>query len=109
MLHGLAVRRSPTGVTLTVEVTNAGTTTGTDVPQAYLTYPPAAGEPPAQMVAFYPVSLRPGRSRSVSLFVPTSAFRAFLGGTWRSVPGRYRLSVGESSSDLPLSKSLVAP
>ena len=106
-LHGLTLRRNPRGVTLDVEVTNTGTRSGTAVPQAYLTFPVAAGEPPAQLAAFYPVALKPGRSRSVSLFIPASAFRAFIGGAWTSVPGRYRLSVGESSSDLPLSTALM--
>ncbi len=106
-LQGLAVGRTAKGVTLTVHVTDAGTRPGTCVPQAYLTYPSAAGEPPAELVAFYPVSLRPGQSRSVSLFVPLSAFRAFVGGTWTTVPGRYTLAVGQSSSELPLSTSMV--
>jgi len=108
-LNGLTATRSRTGVTLNVKVTNSGRVPGTDVPQAYLTYPPKAGEPPAQLVAFYPVTLRPGRSRTVSLFVPSTAFEAYLNGGWTTVPGRYRLSVGQSSSDLPLSTSLPAP
>ena len=105
----LRVSRSPGTVTLNVRVTNTGTRSGTDVPQAYLTYPASAGEPPAQLVAFYPVSLAPNQSKTVSLAVPASAFQAFLGGTWTTVPGQYRLAVGESSSDLPLSTAMTAP
>jgi len=45
----------------------------------------------------------------VTLSVPASAFQAFLGGAWTTVPGSYTLSVGESSANLPLSTSLDAP
>jgi beta-glucosidase len=108
-LGHLTVSRGVDGVTLTTAVTDTGPRAGTDVVQAYLTFPAAAGEPPAQLVAFYPVGLRPGRSRAVHLFVPASAFRAFLSGAWTTVPGSYTLSVGNSSADLPLSASLAAP
>jgi beta-glucosidase len=108
-LRKLAVSRSHRGISLTVEVTNTGAREGIDVPQAYLTYPASADEPPAQLVAFYPVPLRPGQSKSVTLFVPSSAFQAYLGGGWATAAGPYTLSVGESSSDLPLSTSLLAP
>ena len=80
---------------------------GTDVPQAYLTYPASAGEPPAQLVAFQPVTLAPHGSKAVSLFVPWTSFRAFIGGAWTTVPGPYLLSVGESSSDLELTVPVV--
>ena len=105
----LRVSRSADDVTLSVAVTNDGTRSGTDVPQAYLTYPASAGEPPAQLVAFYPVTLRPHQTKTVNLQVPDSAFQAFLGGAWTAVPGTYQLSVGESSSSLPLSTSMAAP
>jgi beta-glucosidase len=108
-LGRMTVHRSSQAVTLTVGVTNLGTRTGTDVLQAYLTFPTAAGEPPAQLVAFFPVTLQPRQSRNVTLSVPASAFRAYLNGAWTTVPGAYTLSVGESSSDLPLAASVTAP
>lgn len=108
-LGHLVARRSTRGISLTVEVTNTGSRAGTDVPQAYLTYPASAREPPAQLVAFQPVTLEPGRSASVTLSVPASAFQTFLNGAWTTVPGAYTLSAGESSADLPLSTTLTAP
>ena len=60
-------------------------------------------------MAFQPVTLGPGNSRVVTLSVPASAFQAFIGGAWTTVPGSYTLSVGESSANLPLSTSLAAP
>lgn len=105
-LSGLTVSRSGRGVTVRVRVADAGARPGTAVPQAYLTFPPAAGEPPAQLVAFTPVTLAPGRSRLVTLTIPGSAFDTYLGRSWTTVPGDYTLSVGQSSSDLSLSTTV---
>jgi beta-glucosidase len=96
-------------VNLTASVTNEGDRAGTAVPQAYLTQPPSAGEPPDQLAAFATVALAPGQTRTVTLTVPSSAFRAYLGNSWTTVPGTYTLSVGQSSSDLPLSVAVAAP
>jgi beta-glucosidase len=98
----LSSRTTDSGTVLRVRVTNRGHTTGADVPQAYLTFPAAADEPPAQLAAFARVSLRPGRSATVSLHVPSSAFASYQGSRWTTVPGTYTLSVGESSEDHPL-------
>ncbi|MGA3149044.1 MAG: glycoside hydrolase family 3 C-terminal domain-containing protein [Acidimicrobiales bacterium] len=106
-LNGLGIVPSASGVAISVRVTDTGERAGTDVPQAYLTYPESAGEPPAQLVAFRPVTLAPHASTTVSLFVPWTSFRAFIGGTWTTVPGRYLVSVGESSSDLALTAPVI--
>lgn len=45
----------------------------------------------------------------MTLAVPAAAFEAYLNGGWTTVPGRYTLSVGQSSSDLPLSVTTTAP
>ncbi len=108
-LSRLSVTRSATGYSVTVDVTNGGTRSGTDVPQAYLTFPASAGEPPAQLVAFTPVSLGAGQTRTVTLAVPGTAFQTDQSGTWASVAGPYTLAVGGSSSDLPLSAPVLAP
>ncbi len=108
-LGRLGVRRTRSGYSLTVRVSNRGSVSGTDIPQAYLTYPAAAGEPPAQLVAFVPVTLAPGQSRTVTLSVPASAFQAYLNGAWSTPAGTYTLSVGESSANLPLTASVPAP
>jgi beta-glucosidase len=96
------------GLTVTVTVTNTGTRAGTAVPEAYVTQPTAAGEPPDQLAAFSTVELGPGRSRAVSMRIPASAFRAYLDGSWTTVPGPYTVAVGQSSEDLPLSTTLTA-
>ena len=102
----LSVTRSAVGYALRVRVSNTGDRAGIAVPQAYLTFPAAAGEPPAQLEAFAPVSLGPGQSRVVRLSVPASALRVYLSGAWTIVPGTYTFSVGPSSADLPLTASV---
>ena len=91
-----------------VRVTNTGARSGIEVPQAYLTDPAAAGEPPARLVAFTTVALAPGHSARVSMDIPASAFQAYLGTSWTTVPGTYTVSVGDSSSSLGLSVPVVA-
>ncbi len=108
-LSHLTLSRSRDGFALRVRVADTGSRAGVAVPEAYLTYPPAAGEPPAQLVAFTPVTLGPRQSRTVALDVPSSSFRVYLGGGWTTVPGTYTLSVGQSSSALPLTVSVTAP
>ncbi len=79
-LSDLSVHRSHGSDLVSVRVANVGRRTGTAVPQAYLTDPPAAGEPPAQLAAFARVTLRAGASRRMTMTVPLSAFEAYLGG-----------------------------
>jgi beta-glucosidase len=108
-MSGLTLSRTAGGFALRVRVTDAGSRSGVAVPEAYLTYPAAAGEPPAQLVAFRPVALAPHQARTVTLQVPASSFRAYLDGGWTTVPGTYTLAVGPSSSDLPLTVSVATP
>ena len=108
-LGSLEVRRSAAGLDVSVLVTNTGGRPGTEVPQAYLTDPVAAGEPPAQLAAFTTVSLGPGRSTRVTMTIPPSAFQIYLGTSWTTVPGTYTVSVGDSSSALGLSAPVAAP
>ncbi len=93
----------------TVKVTNTGRRSGTQVVQAYVRFPSSAGEPPLQLKAYARVSLQPGTSRTVQLALPRSSFEYFDSTTaaWTLAPGRYRLVVGSSSSDLPLSASVT--
>jgi beta-glucosidase len=108
-LSGLAVHRSAGVEAVSVRVRNLGPRTGTAVPQVYITDPPAAAEPPAQLAAFSRVTLGPGETKRVTMTVPFSSFQAYLGGRWTVVPGRYTLSVGQSSGSLPLSAPVPAP
>jgi len=93
---------------VTVEVTNTGRRTGAEVVQAYVTSPAAAGEPAPQLKAFAKVTLRPGQTRRVTLQLDRRAFQIWDSAAqrWTTVPGRYRIAVGNSSRHLPLSAPL---
>lgn len=107
-LSGLRVRASGGGYRTTVLLRNSGRRAGAEVVQAYLRFPPAAGEPPRQLKAFAKVFLAPGASRTVPLDLPRSSFQYFDAhrSRWTLARGRFRLYVGTSSRDLPLSAQL---
>jgi beta-glucosidase len=92
-------------VTVEADVTNTGSRSGAEVAQVYVTFPAAAGEPPRQLKAFAKVHLRPGERRHVRLTLDQRAFAMWdsAAQNWTTVTGRYRVSVGDSSRDLPLS------
>ncbi len=105
----LRVARSGRGYAATVTVADTGNRAGIAVPQAYLTFPASAGEPPGQLVAFRSVRLRAHRSARITLSLPPTAFTTAATGSRATVAGVYTLAVGQSSSDLPLSTSVTVP
>jgi len=108
-LSRLAVRRTRSGYVASVTVRNTGASAGSDIVEAYLRFPAGAGEPPLQLAAFGRASLGPGQSGTVQLSVPASAFSIWQPSGFTAVPGRYVLSVGDSSAHLPLAASIAAP
>lgn len=81
---------------------------GTEVAEAYLTFPRGAGEPPKRLIGWARIELGAGQSRRVQLHVQPlylSIFDTRLNG-WREYPGRYTVSVGPSSATLPLTAAL---
>ncbi len=108
-LGDLTVAPSGTGYSASFRITDTGSRAGTTVAQAYLTFPPSAGEPPGQLVAFRSVTLGAHRSAEVTLPIPATAFTTAAGGSPATVPGVYTLALGQSSSDLPLSTTITVP
>ena len=106
-LGGLSVVPTGPGYSVTVDVTNTGSRTGTEVPQVYVTDPAAAGQPPAQLAAFSTITLAAHQTAAVTLAVPASAFQSYLANGWTTVPGPYTISVGDSSANLPLSATVT--
>jgi beta-glucosidase len=109
--HLTMARAAHRGYRATVRLQNTGHRAGAEVVQAYLQFPASAGEPPRQLKAFARVSLHPRRASTVRLDLPPSSFRYFNAqrGAWRQAHGRFRLYVGTSSRDLPLSAVLAVP
>jgi beta-glucosidase len=94
-------------VTASTRVTNTSRRSGSTVAQAYLSFPRSAGEPPRQLKGYEKVQLAPGRSAVVSFRLDRADLTHFDEGAHRQVVagGRYTLSVGSSSRDLPESAS----
>jgi len=105
----MRVARTSTGVRVSVRVSDDGARAGRAVVQVYVRDPEAAREPAHHLGAFASVPLRAGRSRTVRLTVPTSEFEVFVDGAFRTVGGRYTLSVGQDERDLPLHATTTAP
>ena len=105
-LHVKAVRGG--GYRVTVDVRNTGRRLGAEVVELYVGFPALAGEPPRQLKAFAKLSLAPSRHRTVTLTLARSSFAYFRQSQGRLViaPGRYRIEVGTSSRDLPLTTQI---
>ncbi|WP_019630834.1 glycoside hydrolase family 3 C-terminal domain-containing protein [Actinomadura atramentaria] len=92
---------------VTATVTNTGSRAGTAVPQLYLELPSpgtSVPQPPRQLKGFQKVALAPGASATVT-FPLTSRSLAYWDTAshgWKVAPGCYRVGVGSSSRDLPL-------
>ncbi|MEU9077590.1 glycoside hydrolase family 3 C-terminal domain-containing protein [Kitasatospora sp. NPDC048538] len=93
------------------DVTNRGTRTGTEVPQLYVAFPSAAGEPPQQLKGFDKVTLAPGRSTHVELRLERPDFSVWDSGVhgWQVPGGRYGLTVGSSSRAPRLQGAVEVP
>jgi beta-glucosidase len=105
-LAALKVTRAQGGYRVRVKVTNDGSRSGRAVVQVYLGYPGSAHEPAHRLVAFDSVPLAARRATTVTLPVPASALQCYLRNGFRTVPGTYTLSVGQSEADLPLRTSV---
>jgi len=95
-------------LTVSFRVRNTGHVTGTAVPQIYLSLPDSAGEPSRRLAGFERVTLRPGETSTVRVVLDPSAADHPLSmwdtasHSWRTPTGRFRVQVGSSVSDLPL-------
>lgn len=98
------------GGTVTVDVTNTGRRTGSEVVQLYAGIPGTAAvpEPPHQLASFAKVTLRPHQTRRVVLHIGTGSFAHWdtAANAWSTPDGTYRISIGTSSMDLPLTATV---
>ena len=94
--------------TITFTVENAGDRDGAEIPQVYLTLPDAANEPGKRLVGFDRIELAAGEKTTVEVVVDSNASNQPFSiwdvdaDAWKIVDGRYTVSVGSSSRDLPL-------
>ena len=92
-------------VSVSFDVTNAGTRGGADVAQVYVGDAHAkVPRPPKELKGFAKVALRPGETRRVSVTLDERAFSYFdvARKQWRIDPGEFTILVGRSSADIVL-------
>jgi beta-glucosidase len=95
-------------VTVTFNVKNTGARAGAEIAQVYVSLPASAGEPPKRLVAWDKVQLSPGQVKKVALTLDPHYLSIFNAdkGEWELVAGDYKVWVGGSSRDLPLSETV---
>lgn len=101
------------GDTLTASFTvkNTGQRAGEEIAQVYASLPDSAGEPPRRLVGWTKLSLAAGESRQATVHIDRKLLEIYAEDTdsWKLVPGTYTLSVGSSSRDIPLQKTIQLP
>jgi beta-glucosidase len=91
-------------VRVSFKVQNTGARAGAEIAQVYVGLPASAGEPPKRLVAWDKVDLAAGETKTVSLTLDSHYLSIFNPDkdAWELVPGDYKVLVGASSRDLPL-------
>jgi beta-glucosidase len=103
---------SPAGqVQVGFDLSNLGSMAGAEVPQLYLGFPAAAGEPPKVLKGFQRVVLAAGQKQHVTFTLAwedLANWDATARG-WLVTPGTFQVFVGASSRDLRLAGALAVP
>ena len=89
-------------------VKNTGNRAGAEVAQVYAELPSSSDEPFQRLVAWQRIQLAPGESKSVTLPLTPLLLSIFneQQNNWQLLPGTYKISVGPSSSETPLTATL---
>ncbi len=97
---------------VTFNVKNIGTRRGAEIAQVYVMLPRDAGEPFKRLVAWEKVDLAPGETKAVTLTLDPHYMSIFSldKNEFELVPGEYKVHVGASSANTPLTGTLtIAP
>ena len=89
---------------ITFTVKNTGSRAGAETAEVYAELPSAADEPFRRLVAWQRIQLAPGESKNISLPLNPLYLSIFneAKNDWQLLPGEYKLRVGPSSADTPL-------
>ena len=89
-------------------MSNSGKVAGAEVAQVYVSLPPSAGEPPKRLVAWEKVPLTAGESKVVTLTIDPFRLSIFNVNrdAWEVPAGDYKILVGGSSRNTPLSETV---
>jgi len=97
-------------IRVSCDVTNIGKMAGADVVQVYVSDPSAkVKRPERELKAFQKVRLQPGERTRITLLLDERAFSYWdeVTHAWRVDPGLFRLYVGDSSENTPLTAELM--
>jgi beta-glucosidase len=94
-------------VSVAFTLKNTSDRVGAEVAQVYLGLPTSAGEPPKRLVGWKKVKLDPGETQDVTVSIAARSLAIFddARNVWEIVPGEYRVFVGGSSRETPLTQS----
>jgi beta-glucosidase len=101
---------SPSGqVQIAFDLTNTGSLTGAEVPQLYLGFPAAAGEPPKLLKGFQKFTLAPGQTQHVTFNLNWEDLANWdtIARGWIVMPGLFQVMLGASSRDIRLTGSFT--
>jgi beta-glucosidase len=93
---------------LSFRLVNTGKRAGAETAQVYVSLPSAAGEPFRRLVAWEKVQLGPGEAKTVTLRIDPLYLSVFdvEKDDWRLLPGDYKVFVGSSAQNLPLTATV---
>ena len=93
---------------VTFTVKNTGARPGAEIAEVYVQLPSASNESFNRLVAFDKIHLAPGESKSITLPLTPLYLSIFddKKDAWTLLPGDYKIQVGPSSADLPLTTIL---
>ncbi len=90
-------------------VRNTGTRAGTEVAEVYATLPQGSDESWERLAGFARITLAPGKSQTVTVSIDPRVLQTFreANESWNLASGAYKILVGPSSSNTPLTGSLM--
>jgi beta-glucosidase len=95
--------------TVTFDITNTGSRSGSEIAELYVNMPAAAGEPPRQLKGFQKIALSAGSTGHASITLNARAFQHWDASknAWAITAGTYQIQVGASSRNILLQGSLT--
>lgn len=96
-------------MTATLQVQNTGDVDGAEIPQAYISFPESAGEPPKLLRGFDKVDLKAGKKEDVSFEFGKTELSIWdvSQREWVVPSGEYTIHVGASSFDIRTSAAFT--
>jgi beta-glucosidase len=93
---------------LTFSIKNTGAQAGAEIAQVYVELPAISGEPFKRLIAWQRIDLAPAESKTITSPLAPLYLSIFneTKHDWQLLPGDYKIQVGPSSGETPLTASL---